>query len=137
MKRGGTIFAYLGALGAQKLLQVLDAKVADTNVLDLAGVNQLLHLAPGVHKVPVVVHLLGVSLDKTGGPVHQVEVNVGGIQVLERRIDSLGDMLVPVVVQLGGEPDLLAGNAGGLDTLANLLLVTVGICGVDVSIAGT
>lgn len=135
--RGELESSYLGALSVQKLLEVLDAKVAHTNVLDLAGINQLLHLAPGIDKIPVVVDLLGVLPVKTGGPVHEVEVDVGGIEVLERGVNGLGDVLVPVVVQLGGEPDLLTGNARGLDALADFLLVAIGIRGVDVSVAGT
>jgi hypothetical protein len=43
---------------------------------------------------------------------------------------------VPWVVELGGDPDLLAGNARVLDTLTNLLLVAVGKSCVDVAVAG-
>lgn len=35
-------------------------------------------------------------------------------------------MLVPVIVELGGDPDLGAGDAGGPDAFTNLGLITVG-----------
>jgi hypothetical protein len=41
---------------------------------------------------------------------------------------------VPWVVELSGDPDLLAGNARVLDALTNLLLVAVGKSGVDVTV---
>lgn len=69
------------------------------------------------------------------GPVDQVEVNVVDAQVLQRGGNSLLDAVVPGVVQLGGEPDLLAGHAGVPNTSANLSLVAVGQRGVDVAVA--
>jgi hypothetical protein len=45
-------------------------------------------------------------------------------------------VLVAVVVELGGQPDLLAGNARGLDACANVLLIAVGGSGVNVLVAG-
>jgi hypothetical protein len=41
---------------------------------------------------------------------------------------------VPWVVELCGDPDLLTGNAGVLDTLTDLLLVAVGKSGIDVAV---
>jgi hypothetical protein len=65
--------------------------------------------------------------------VDEIQVDVVGAQVLERGVDALGDALVPWVVQLGGEPDLAAGYAGGLDAGADFGLVLVGEGGVDVA----
>lgn len=45
-------------------------------------------------------------------------------------------MFVPRIVQLGGEPNLGSGHAGGLDALADLLLVAVAIGRVNVAVAG-
>lgn len=45
----------------KELVEVLDGKVGDTNVLDAAGLGQLLHLSPRVLEVPVGVVLLEVT----------------------------------------------------------------------------
>jgi hypothetical protein len=66
---------------------------------------------------------------------HEVKVNVVNAEGLQRAGDTLLDALVPWVVELGGDPDLLAGNARVLDTLTNLLLVAVGKSRVDVAVA--
>lgn len=70
------------------------------------------------------------------GPVHQVQVDVVGLEILERRVDALFDAFVPWVVELGGDPDLLAGDTGVLDTLTDLSLVAVGKGGINVAVAG-
>lgn len=85
--------------------------------------------------VPVLVVLLEVLGVGRRGPVDEVEVNVVGAEVLERRGDALLDVLVPWVVKLGGDPDLLTGDARVLDALANLVLVAVGEGSVDVAVA--
>lgn len=125
----------LGRGVVQQNLQVLDAEVGDTNVADLAGGRQLLHLLPGLDEVPVR-QVLGLVVGVgRAGPVHQVQVDVVDAQVLEGGVDAVLDAVVPGVVQLGGNPDLLAGDAGVLDALANLGLVAVGEGGVDVPVA--
>lgn len=111
------------------------AEVANTNVLHLAGLDQLLHLAPGVNVVPVRVDLLHVWVG-AAWPVDEVQVNVVSAQVLERGVNALSDALVPWVVELGGEPDLLTGDAGGLDSDTNFGLVLVGEGCVDVAWGG-
>jgi len=50
----------LARLVAEELLEVLDGKVGNTNVLDAAGSWELLKLSPGVDEVPVWVVLLEV-----------------------------------------------------------------------------
>lgn len=74
---------------------------------------------------------------KTGrvATYHQVQVDVVETQVLERSIDTLRDVLVPGIVQLRGHEDLLARHARGPDALADLGLVAVRICGVDVAVS--
>lgn len=126
----------LCGLGGQELLHVGDVEVGHADVLDLAGVQKLLQLAPRVDKVPVGVVLLQVVWVGGAGPVHQVEVEVVGLQVLEGLVEALGDALVPGVVQLRGQPDLGPGHARRLDAVADLFLVAVGEGGVDVSVAG-
>lgn len=68
--------------------------------------------------------------------MHQVQIDVVGLEVLERRGNALLDALVPGVVKLGGNPDVLAGNAGVLDTKTDLVLVAVGKSSVNVTVAG-
>lgn len=58
--------------------------------------------------------------------MEEVEVEVVDTEVLERVLDSKGDVLGVVVEleELGGDPELLARNASLLDTLTDLGLVT-------------
>lgn len=133
---GWDFISYLGAGVGKELLKVGDAKVGDTNVPDLAGADELLQLGPGVPEVPVGVVLLQVLRGGGAGPVHEVQVDVVGAEVLETLGDALLDTLVPRVVELGGEPDLVTGNTRGLDALTNLLLVAIGERSVDVAVAG-
>lgn len=59
------------------------------------------------------------------GPVDQVKVDIVQTEVLKRRFNALVDTVVPGVVELGGNPDLLTRNTGVTDTLTNLGLVAV------------
>lgn len=124
----------LGVGVSEQLLEVGDGEVGDTNVLGLARGQHLLHLAPRVDVVPVVMDLLVVAGDERAGPVDQIQVDVVGAQVLEGVVNGLGHALVVRVVELGGQPDLVAGHAGGLDAVADFLLVAVGGGSVDVAV---
>lgn len=57
--------------------------------------------------------------------MEEVEVKVVNTKVLEGVLDGEGNVLGVVVEleELGGDPELLAGDARGLDTLTNLSLV--------------
>lgn len=68
--------------------------------------------------------------------MHEVQVDVVGLQGGEGLLDGLGDALVPGVVELGGQEDVLAWHARGLEAVADLLLVAVGKGRVDVAIPG-
>lgn len=57
--------------------------------------------------------------------MHQIKVDVVQTEILKRRINALGDTVVPSVVELGGNPDLLTRNTRVTDTLTNLGLVAV------------
>ena len=57
--------------------------------------------------------------------MHKVQVDVIRLQVLQRGCDTLIDALVPGVVKLGGEPDLLTRDSGIDDSLADLCFITV------------
>ncbi len=126
---------YLAALVAEQSVEVLNGKVGDTNVANLARANELLHLAPGVEIVPVLVNLL-LAGDRRGRPVNEVQVDIVGSEVGQAVGNGVADALVVRVVQLGGDPDLVARDARGLDALADFLFVAVGGGGVDVAVAG-
>jgi hypothetical protein len=79
----------------------------------------------------VLLEVIGVGGRR---PVHKVKVDVVGLEVLERRGDALFDALVPGVVKLGGDPDLLTGDTGVFDTETNLSLIAVGEGSVDVTV---
>lgn len=125
----------LCALGIEQLLHICDVEVGHADVLHLARIQQLLQLPPRVNKVPVRVVLLQVVGVCGAGPVHQIQVQVVGLQVLEGLVETLCDALVPWVVQLRRKPDLGAGHARGLDAVTDFLLVAIGECRVDVSVA--
>ena len=67
--------------------------------------------------------------------MHQVQVNVVHTEILQGRGKAILDAVVPGVVELGGEPDLLTRDTGVADTGANLGLVAVGQGSVDVTVA--
>ena len=78
--------------------------------LDEVPVGQVLRLVIGIGRA---------------GPVDQVKVDIVQTEVLKRRFNALVDTVVPGVVELGGNPDLLTRNTGVTDTLTNLGLVAV------------
>lgn len=132
----------------EQLLDPVDVEVGDTNVLNEALLDELLHLAPGGEDVvgklavgdlaTVLVELgllrrpafgLGGALGDEGDrPVHEVKVEVLEAEVLEGLLAGKGDILGLVVEleELGGDPKLLTGDTGLLDTGSNLVLVLVG-----------
>ena len=40
--------------------------------------------------------------------MHEVEVYIVGAQILQGRVNALGHAVMPGVVELGGQPDLVA-----------------------------
>ena len=61
----------LGRWVIEQLLQVLDSKVGNTNVLDLAGGRQLLHLLPCFDEIPVWEVLLQICGVGRARPVNE------------------------------------------------------------------
>jgi hypothetical protein len=61
-------------------------------------------------------------------PVHEVQVKVLETQVLQGVLDGQLDVLGVMVEleELGGDPKLLSGDTGSLDTLTDLSLVSIG-----------
>lgn len=67
--------------------------------------------------------------------MHQVKVDVVGLERLEGGLNTLLNALVPGVIELGGDPDLLTGDTGVLNTKTDLVLVAVGKSSVNVTVA--
>lgn len=137
-------------------LEVLDGEVGDTNVPDLA-LGERDQGLPRVHQGDAVVKgdltLLLLVLGEEGladgalqregnGPVDEVEVEVIKLELGERVIEGLLDVLwaVGVVPQLGSDEQVLTLDAEFLDalvqTLGDLLLVLVDLGQVEVAVAG-
>lgn len=57
--------------------------------------------------------------------MHQDQVDVAGLQLLQRLVNDPGNVLVPHVVNLGGQEDFLSGNTRVLDSLTDFSLVAV------------
>lgn len=116
----------LGSWVVEQLLQVLDCKVGDTNVLYFASGWQLLNLLPRLDEIPIREMLLQICGVGGARPVHEVQINVIDAQGFQGGVNALLDTFVPWVVELGGDPDLFAGNPGVLDTKSDFGLVAVG-----------
>ena len=71
----------------------------------------------------MLLQVVGVS---AAGPVDKVEIDIVEAKVLQRGVNALSDTVVPGVVKLGGNPDLLGRDTRVLDTLSNLGFVAVG-----------
>lgn len=57
--------------------------------------------------------------------MHQIKVDIVQSEVLERSVNALRNAVVPGVVQLGGDPDLIPRDAGVSDPVADLGLIPV------------
>ena len=66
------------------------------------------------------------------------EVDLVEAEPLQRLVEGRAGVVGPVeaVVELGGDVELVAGDAGGRDRVADALLVAVHLRGVDVAVAG-
>ena len=57
--------------------------------------------------------------------MHEVEVDIVGLEVLQGRSNAFRDFLVPWVVQLGGDPDLATGDTRIDDALSDFSFVAI------------
>src|SRR3954451_14832604 len=107
--------------------QVVRLEVRDADRLDPTGLVDRLHGLPGLHEVS----------DAGQRPMHEEQVQVPDVEVLERLIEGLQRVVVRVVavVELAGHEDVVAVDARRPNRLADLLLVAVHLGGVDVSVA--
>ncbi len=144
----------LDAARLEELLGAANGEVGDTNVLDKTLVNELLEVGPdlgevlGGLQVEQVLAGLGVLLGVTGEltlgdvlgdesdvPVHEVKVEVLYAELVKGVLNGLTNVVVVVLEELGGDPDLLTGNTRELDTLSDLVLVLVTPGAVNVTVA--
>jgi hypothetical protein len=107
------------------LLELAREEVRDTDPPDQPLVGQFLE---GTERLP---GLVGVD-----GPVDVQQVDVVGAEPFQALACGRVDVVVAEVarVDFGGEKDVLAVDVGRRDTLADGVLVAVGLCGVDVAI---
>jgi hypothetical protein len=73
---------------------------------------------------------------RTDVTYHQVQVDVIHAQTLQRRLNSLLHPLMPRIVQLGGDPNLLPRHTRVFNAQPDFLLVAIREGGVDVAVAG-
>jgi hypothetical protein len=66
---------------------------------------------------------------------HQVQVNVVYAKALQGALNTFLNALVPWVVELGGNPDLLTWYTRIFDALADFFFVAIGKSSVDVAVA--
>lgn len=144
----------LDAARLEELLGAANGEVGDTNVHDKTLVNELLEVGPdlgevlGGLQVEQVLAGLGVLLGVTGEltlgdvlgdesdvPVHEVKVEVLYAELVKGVLNGLTNVVVVVLEELGGDPDLLTGNTRELDTLSDLVLVLVTPGAVNVTVA--
>lgn len=133
----------------QQLLQIPLGVVTHPDRLGLARLDQLLQLLPRINMVillddiprpirqhgELVVVALGVHEQ---GPVQQVQVDVVEPQRLEALVEALLHARVVRRPHLGHDEDVLALDArveGGLQPLADLILITVTVRAVDELVA--
>lgn len=67
--------------------------------------------------------------------MHQVQVDIVHAEILEGGGNAILDPVVPGIVQLSGDPDLVAGHARVANTRTDLGFVAVGQGSIDVTVA--
>lgn len=124
-------------------------EVADADASNLPLLHQGLHSPPRIpigHLNSVQFTSLGMNrelvtdilaLDKGDGEMDEIQVEVIGTEVFQRLVQAFFDVfgLVMRVPKLRGDEDLRTGDARGPDPLADLGLVAVTCCRINMAIA--
>lgn len=111
-------------------------EVRDPDVADEAGGEERLHGVPGGQVGN------GVVGDGGDGPVHEVEVQIGCLEIGKGLLESreYGFGCVGVVPELRGQPDVVSMESSAVETRcqarADFRLVAVDMSTVDVAVAG-
>lgn len=132
----GVKWSYLEIRAGEELLKMLNAKVGNTNILHLTSSNQLLQLPPSITEIPILEMMRLIIRIRRARPMHQVQVNIVNPQIRQTVVNRLRNALVPWVIQLRCQPELVARYTGGFDAGANFLLVLVREGCVDVAVSG-
>lgn len=133
----------------EQLLEVRDGEVGDTDRLGLAGLQNSLHLLPGLGlgaglvNVSRAIGSQGVDGVVTvrvegNGPVDEEHVDVVKTQSLQRHVEVLLDSVVVGDPDLGGDEDVFSLDTllhGSLDSESHGVFVSVVEGGVNVSVA--
>lgn len=119
-------------------------EVAHPNRLHLARLDQLLHRLPRIEVVDIrrlhlsiciFWHELSTGFERSG-PMHQVEIDVVGLQgfegIIEGWLDILGSM--GVIPELGGDKDALSVYSGFFDSFCNCRLRAIDVCSINVAV---
>lgn len=109
----------------QQVLDLFGREVGDADVAGQVGVDQVLHRVPGGEDAGGVVEVGGVRVEGYG-PVHEVEVQVGGLEVGERFLQGRPDEVGAVVVvpEFRGDPVGGARAGGGVEGGADVVFVS-------------
>src|ERR687896_99014 len=118
---------YYVGLGGQPL-QVLDLPIRYPDRAGAAVAVKLLERPPGRYEVTVI--------ERGQRPVDEEQVHMIEAELGERGVEGLASImgLMGPVVELAGDEDVAAVEVGGPYGLADLLLVAVHLCGVDVPV---
>lgn len=133
--------------GGEQALEFGEAEVGDADGAGFSCFHARLHGAVGAEVVggaaegragDGVLGEEGGAAGEGAGPVHEVEVYVGRVEVTEGGVERGGYIVrvVSVVPELGGDEEVRAGDAGFLDGGADGGLGAVYAGGVDVAVAG-
>lgn len=78
-----------------------------------------------------------IQVIRIGGawPVHEIQVDVIRAQRLQGRVNALSNTLMPWVIKLSRQPDLLSWDSGIFDPASNFGLVAICKSGIDVSVS--
>lgn len=112
--------------GLEEDLEVFDAKVGDADRLDLATLQHLLHLCPGIIESGPILSGQSICLAffcSSLRPVHQIRIDVVDVESIEGGLQCSVRVMMLAVGQLCGDEDFFARNFGSTNSIANLFLI--------------
>lgn len=109
----------------EQVLELAGGEVGHPDVPGQVGPHQLLHRPPRGQDVGLVVQFRGMRLE-CHGPVHQVQVQVGCLEVREGLLQGRPDQVGPVVIvpQFRGGPVRGASARRGIQGGTDVFLIT-------------
>ena len=121
----------------KELRECLDAKVAHSDSLDLTwtGLKELFHSLPRVNEIDRVVSHEHVTGLRGLRPVHQVEIDVVNVELSQRLVKGLLNIVVIKVPEFRGNKKVFTRNTRGAQTLTHDFFVLVKRRSVEVGVA--